>query len=168
MNVGNFFDDCNDLSSNPSKILLNSLNFFLGFKDLKRNCKLFFENIEHLLYSNTLENMSFTLEDLKNYIKICDEKINNINLFQYLTNKCIIILALINSFVLKTTFLDSLTISEDSISEIMSLKGNIIANAFQIIELNHCFINSKQNNSKSLVKLNYLIFLNVDSLFFRK
>ena len=97
--------------------------------------------------------MSITLQDLKDYIKICNEKINNITVYQYLTNKCIMILALINSFVLKTTYLDTLTtISEDSLQEIMILKGNIIANAFQIIELNNCFIHSKQNSSKSLVK----------------
>ena len=110
-----------------------------------------------LLYSNVNENLAViyriltvTLQNFNNYLKICDDKMNNGVLYNNLANKSIIILNLINSFVLNTTCCDALINSEQLLNDLISLKGNVLANAFQLIELNQC-VNINQNSSKSLV-----------------
>lgn len=130
---------------------------FLGFKEIKRNLKQFFKNIEYLLYSHTIPNLTylhsnttFVIESLKSYLQIANSQINNVEFFDHLGTKVVIILNLTNNFILNTFHHDTQIFSQEIFSDIISLKGNILASVFQIFEILKCLGNDE---NKKLVFL---------------
>lgn len=97
------------------------------------------------MFSQTI---NICLQSHINYTNICDEKLNNLDLFKSMSNQFLIIIFLTNNFILNTVFIDA-SLKDDIISEIIVFKSNILAKIFQIIDLYQSL--TEKNSSKSIV-----------------
>jgi len=111
-----------------------------------------FENLEFLIYSNPIENLtlfnhfaSLTLQSFESYIKIANEKLNNLELFAHLANQFSLIVSLAEPLILRTIILDSQNRSEENSHELISLKASILSNIFHLIEITHGLIIDKDD-----------------------
>lgn len=134
--------------------------FFLIFlikiasKRLKKDLKLFFENINEIICLNLAENLKILLENLIISIENLIFQISNYdnlikidpNGISKTLNKIIILINILMELILITPPTDKLLINTSSQEEIISYKGAILSHCFQLLQYdNYKVLNVKLN-----------------------